>query len=85
MLIQSYTFISAQKHLTSIINEAIELYRVNQNQINIETYRAIKTRVNLDIIDVEDPENKNIQRKGIVGFIFAFLSTFSFSCIRSKS
>ena len=47
---------SAQKHLTSIINEAIELYRVNQNQINIETYKAIKTRVNLDIIDVEDPE-----------------------------
>ncbi len=67
---------SAQKHLTSIINEAIELYRVNQNQINIETYKTIKTRVNLDIIDVEDPENKNIQRKGIVGFIFAFFIYF---------
>ena len=67
---------SAQKHLTSIINEAIELYRVNQNQINIETYKAIKTRVNLDIIDVEDPENKNIQRKGIIGFVFAFFIYF---------
>ena len=67
---------SAQKHLTSIINEAIELYRVNENQIDIETYRAIKTRVNLDIIDIEDPENKNIQRKGIVGFIFAFFIYF---------
>jgi ABC-type Na+ efflux pump, permease component len=67
---------SAQKHLTSIINEAIELYRVNKNNIKIETYRAIKTRVNLDIIDVENQENKNIQRKGIIGFIFAFFIYF---------
>lgn len=66
----------AQKHLTSIINEAIELYRVNQNNIDIETYRAIKTRVNLDIIDIENQENKNIQRKGIVGIIFAFFIYF---------
>ena len=76
---------SAQKHLTSIINEAIELYRVNQNQINIETYKSHKDRVNLDIIDVEDPENKNIQRKGIIGLYLLFSSTFSFLCIRSKS
>ena len=67
---------SAQKHLTSIINEAIELYRVNKNNIKIETYRAIKTRINLDIIDVENQENKNIQRKGIIGFIFAFFIYF---------
>ena len=31
---------SAQKHLTSIINEAIKLYRVNKNNIKIETYRS---------------------------------------------
>tara|TARA_B100001287_G_scaffold274688_1_gene280533 strand:- start:13254 stop:14585 length:1332 start_codon:yes stop_codon:yes gene_type:complete len=63
----------AQKHLSSIINEAIELYRVESNDIKIETYRSIKTRVNLDVIDVENQFNKNIQRKAIVGSIFALL------------
>ena len=61
----------AQKHLSSIINEAIELYRVESNDIKIETYRSIKTRVNLDVIDIENQSNKNIQRKAIIGFIFA--------------
>lgn len=63
---------SAQKHLTSIINEAIELYRVESNNIELDTYRSIKTRINLDVIDIENQLNKNIQRKAIVGFIFAF-------------
>ena len=52
----------------------IELIKTN---IKIETYRADKARVNLDIIDdVENQENKNIQRKGIIGFIFAFFIYF---------
>ena len=69
----------AQKHLSSIINEAIELYRVESNDIKIETYRSIKTRVNLDVIDIENQSNKNIQRKAIIGFIFAlFIYIFIF-------
>ena len=36
---------SAQKHLTSIINEAIELYRVNQNQIK-KSMRIKKVKIN---------------------------------------
>lgn len=69
----------AQKHLSSIINEAIELYRVEINDIEIETYRSIKTRVNLDVIDIENQSNKNIQRKAIIGFVFAlFIYIFIF-------
>ena len=69
----------AQKHLSSIINEAIELYRVESNDIEIETYRSIKTRVNLDVIDIENQSNKNIQRKAIIGFVFAlFIYIFIF-------
>jgi len=64
---------SAQKHLTSIINEAIELYRIEKIGIAEEKYRSIKTRVNLDVIDIENAENKNIQRKAYVGYIFAFI------------
>ena len=64
---------SAQKHLTSIINEAIELYRIEKIGIEEEKYRSIKTRVNLDVIDIENAENKNIQRKAYVGYIFAFI------------
>ena len=69
----------AQKHLSSIINEAIELYRVEINNIKIETYRSIKTRVNLDVIDIENQSNKNIQRKAIIGTVFAlFIYIFVF-------
>ena len=69
----------AQKHLSSIINEAIELYRVESNNIKIETYRSIKTRVNLDVIDIENQSNKNIQRKAIIGTVFAlFIYIFVF-------
>ena len=68
-----------QKHLTSIINEAIELYRIKSNEIDLDTYRSIKTRVNLDVIDIENNQNKNIQRKAIVGFLFAcFIYLFVF-------
>lgn len=34
-----------QKHLSSIINEAIELYRVNFNNIDISTYKSIKLKL----------------------------------------
>jgi ABC-2 type transport system permease protein len=71
-LYKSIPSTAAQKHLSSIINEAIELYRVKSNNIEIATYRSIKTRVNLDVIDIENQSNKNIQRKAVVGFFFAF-------------
>ena len=65
-----------QKHLTNIINEAIELYRVRYNNIDITTYRSIKTRINLDVIDIENKANKNIQRKAFVGIVFSLFIYF---------
>ena len=65
-----------QKHLTNIINEAIELYRVSYNNIDITTYRSIKTRINLDVIDIENKANKNIQRKAFVGIVFSLFIYF---------
>ena len=65
-----------QKHLTNIINEAIELYRVRYNKIDITTYRSIKTRINLDVIDIENKANKNIQRKAFVGIVFSLFIYF---------
>ena len=67
-----------QKHLTNIINEAIELYRVRYNKIDITTYRSIKTRINLDVIDIENKANKNIQRKAFVGIVFLIYLLFIF-------
>ena len=69
----------AQKHLSSIINEAIELYRVTYNKIDISTYKSIKTSINLDVVDIENKANKNIQRKAIVGMVFSiFIYIFIF-------
>ena len=65
-----------QKHLTNIINEAIELFRVRYNNIDITTYRSIKTRINLDVIDIENKANKNIQRKAFVGIVFSLFIYF---------
>ena len=64
---------SAQKHLSSVINEAIELYRLKEAKISEESYRSIKTRINLDIIDIQHKENKNIQKRAIVGYFFGFI------------
>jgi ABC-2 type transport system permease protein len=64
---------SAQKHLSSIINEAIELYRLKEAKISEDSYRSIKTRINLDIIDIQHKENKNIQKRAIVGYFFGFI------------
>ena len=77
----------AQKHLSSIINEAIELYRVSYNKIDISTYKSIKTRINLDVVDVENKANRNIQRKAFVGiafamFIYAFIFLYSVQVMR---
>ncbi len=76
-----------QKHLTNIINEAIELYRVSYNNIDITTYRSIKTRINLDVVDIENNANKNIQRKAFVGiafsiFIYIFIFMYSVQVMR---
>ena len=76
-----------QKHLTNIINEAIELYRVSYNNIDITTYRSIKTRINLDVVDIENDANKNIQRKAFVGiafsiFIYIFIFMYSVQVMR---
>ena len=76
-----------QKHLTNIINEAIELYRVSYNNIDITTYRSIKTRINLDVVDIENNANKNIQRKAFVGiafsiFIYFFIFMYSLQVMR---
>ena len=76
-----------QKHLTNIINEAIELYRVSYNNIDITTYRSIKTRINLDVVDIENNANKNIQRKAFVGitfsiFIYFFIFIYSVQVMR---
>ena len=77
----------AQKHLSSIINEAIELYIVSYNKIDISTYKSIKTRINLDVVDVENKANRNIQRKAFVGiafamFIYAFIFLYSVQVMR---
>jgi len=64
---------SAQKHLSSVINEAIELYRLKEANISEDSYRSIKTRINLDIIDIQHKENKNIQKRAIVGYFFGFI------------
>ena len=77
----------AQKHLSSIINEAIELYRVSYNKIDISTYKSIKTRINLDVVDVENKANRNIQRKAFIGiafamFIYAFIFLYSVQVMR---
>jgi len=76
-----------QKHLSSIINEAIELYRVNFNNIDISTYKSIKTKINLDVVDIENKENRNIQRKAFVGialafFIYGFIFLYSVQVMR---
>ena len=68
--------LAAQKHLSSIINEAIELFRLEEEGITEEKYRSIKTRINLDIIDIEHKENKNIQKRAFVGYIFGFFIYF---------
>ena len=78
---------AVQKHLSNIINEAIELYRVNFNNIDISTYKSIKTKINLDVIDIENKENRNIQRKAFVGialamFIYAFIFFYSTQVMR---
>ena len=68
-----------QKHLSGIINEAIELYRVSYNKIDISTYKSIKTRINLDVVDIENQANKNIQRKAFIGIAFSmFIYIFIF-------
>jgi len=76
-----------QKHLSSIINEAIELYRVSFNKIDISTYKSIKTKINLDVVDIENKANRNIQRKAFVGiafamFIYAFIFLYSVQVMR---
>ena len=76
-----------QKHLSSIINEAIELYRVNFNNIDISTYKSLKTKINLDVVDIENKENRNIQRKAFVGialalFIYGFIFLYSVQVMR---
>ena len=78
---------AVQKHLSNIINEAIELYRVNFNNIDISTYKSIKTKINLDVIDIENKENRNIQRKAFVGialalFIYGFIFLYSVQVMR---
>ena len=65
--------LKAQKHLSSIINESIELEKLKIDSIPEETYRSIKTRVNLDVIDIVHLENQNIQKRAIVGYIFAII------------
>jgi ABC-2 type transport system permease protein len=65
-----------QKHLSGVINEAIELYRVSFNNIDISTYKSIKTRINLDVVDIENKANKNIQRKAFVGIVFSMFIYF---------
>ena len=68
-----------QKHLSGIINEAIELYRVSYNKIDISTYKSIKTQINLDVVDIENQANKNIQRKAFIGIAFSmFIYIFIF-------
>ena len=68
-----------QKHLSGIINEAIELYRVSYNKIDISTYKSIKTKINLDVVDIENQANKNIQRKAFIGIAFSmFIYIFIF-------
>ena len=76
-----------KKHLSSIINEAIEMYRVNFNNIDISTYKSIKTKINLDVVDIENKENRNIQRKAFVGialafFIYGFIFLYSVQVMR---
>ena len=78
---------AVQKHLSNIINEAIELYRVNFNNIDISTYKSIKTKINLDVVDIENKENRNIQRKAFVGialalFIYGFIFLYSVQVMR---
>ena len=78
-----------QKHLSGIINEAIELYRVSYNKIDISTYKSIKTRINLDVVDIENQANKNIQRKAFIGiafsmFIYIFIFMYAVQVMRGS-
>jgi uncharacterized membrane protein YqjE len=46
---------------------------VNFNNIDISTYKSIKTKINLDVVDIENKENRNIQRKAFVGIALALI------------
>ena len=65
--------LKAQKHLASIINKTIEIEKLKIENWDRKKYESIKTSINLDVIDIEHLENQNIQKRAVVGYIFAII------------
>ena len=65
--------LKAQKHLASIINKTIEIEKLKVENWDRKKYESIKTSINLDVIDIEHLENQNIQKRAVVGYIFAII------------
>ncbi len=67
---------SVQKFLTWKVNDITDRKRVEISDFDWETFEQLKGKINVDIIDIENQQNKNIQRKAIIGFLFAFFIYF---------
>ena len=76
---------AVQKFITWKVNDITDRKRVEISDFDWETFEQLKGKINVDIIDIENQQNKNIQRKAIIGFLFAFFIYFClFVCSTSN-
>ena len=76
MLLQGSPSNAVQKFITWKVNDITDRKRVEISDFDWETFEQLKGKINVDIIDIENQQNKNIQRKAIIGFLFAFFIYF---------
>ena len=71
---------TVQRFIDRKVNDISDRIRVDVADFDWNTFEKLKGKINVDIIDIENQSNKNIQRKGLIGFFFAgFVYFFIFS------
>lgn len=66
--------ITTQSYISTQMNNAFELYRVEQANIDVQLYAQIKSSyIPIDLVDIEDTKNKKSQYAGVLGFMFSLL------------
>lgn len=78
---------TVQRFIDRKVNDISDRFRVDVADFDWNTFEKLKGKINVDIIDIENQSNKNIQRKGLIGFIFAgfvyfFIFTYSIQVMK---
>ena len=67
---------NVQRFIDRKVNDISDRIRVDIADFDWNTFEKLKGKINVDIIDIENQSNKNIQRKGLIGIMFAALVYF---------